>query len=134
VVVTRIQSPPLPAGTAVTLCLSTGDGVVVFLTSAGDTLVGPSRTPLSELRPAVALAGVYAETRAWFETGEPITVEQRSYGRLGTPVELDCDAIRQVGEHLGVPLFTTGTGGAVPETLYVPVRPGVWHPYALVPG
>jgi len=133
VVVTRIQSPPPPAGTAVTLCLSTGEGVVVFLTSAGDTLVGPSRTPLSELRPAVALAGVYAENRAWFETGEPITVEQRSYGRTGSPVQLDCDAIRQVGEHLGVPLFARGTGGVVPETLYVPVRPGVWHPYALVP-
>ena len=134
VVVTRVETPPPPAGMAVTLCLSTGDGVEVLLTSAGDTLVGPSRTPLSELRPAVALAGVYAENRAWFEAGEPITVEQRSYGRLGTAVPLDCGDIRQVGEHLGVPLFATDTGGASPEILYVPVRAGVWQPYSLGAG
>ena len=134
VVVTRVETPPPPAGTAVTLCLSTGDGVEVLLTSAGDTLVGPSRTPLSELRPAVALAGVYAENRAWFEAGEPITVEQRSYGRLGAAVPLDCGDIRQVGEHLGVPLYATDTGGASPEILYVPVRAGVWQPYSLGAG
>ena len=134
VVVTRVETPPPLAGTAVTLCLSTGDGVEVLLTSAGDTLVGSSRTPLSELRPAVALAGVYAENRAWFEAGEPITVEQRSYGRLGAAVPLDCGDIRQVGEHLGVPLFGTDTGGASPEILYVPVRAGVWQPYSLGAG
>jgi hypothetical protein len=89
---------------------------------------------LSELRPAVALAGVYAENRAWFEAGEPITVEQRSYGRLGAAVPLDCGDIRQVGEHLGVPLFATDTGGASPEILYVPVRAGVWQPYSLGAG
>jgi hypothetical protein len=134
VVVTRVETPPLQAGTAATICLSTGDGVDVFLTSAGDTLVGPSRTPLSELRPAVALAGVYAENRAWFETGEPVTFEQRSFGRLGAPVQLDCGDIRLVGEHQGVPLFVLGTGVASPDILYVPVRPGVWQPYLVGSG
>ncbi len=134
VVVIRVGIPPPPAGTAVTLCLATGDGVEVFLTSAGDTLVGPSRTPLSELRPAVAFVGVYAQSRAWFEAEEPITLEQRSYGRFGTAFQLDCGDIRRVGEHLGVPLFTADTGDGSPEILYVPVRPGVWQPYSLVPG
>ena len=134
VVVTRIQTPPPPAGRPGTLCLSTGDGVEVLLTPAGDTLVGPSRTPLSELRPAMVLAGVYAEGGAWFEADDDITFEQRTYGKFGAAVRLDCGDIRQVGEHLGVPLFSTGTGGTPPEILYVPVRPGVWQPYSLAPG
>ena len=134
VVVTRIQTPPPPAGRPGTLCLSTGDGVEVLLTPAGDTLVGPSRTPLSELRPAMVLAGVYAEGRAWFEADDDVTFEQRTYGKFGAAVRLDCGDIRQVGEHLGVPLFSTGTGGTPPEILYVPVRPGVWQPYSQAPG
>ena len=134
VVVTRIQTPLPPAGRPGTLCLSTGDGVEVLLTPAGDTLVGPSRTPLSELRPAMVLAGVYAEGGAWFEADDDITFEQRTYGKFGAAVRLDCGDIRQVGEHLGVPLFSTGTGGTPPEILYVPVRPGVWQPYSQAPG
>ena len=134
VVITRVESPPLPEGTAVTLCLSTGVSIAVLLAATGDTLVGPSRTPLSELRPTVVLAGVYAANLMWFESGEPITFEQRSYGRSGAPRPLDCGNIRRVGEHLGVPLFVTGTSGALPEILYVPVRPGVWQPYSLDPG
>ena len=134
VVVTRIQTSPPPAGRPGTLCLSTGDGVEVLLTPAGDTLVGPSRTPLSELRPAMVLAGVYAEGGAWFEADDDITFEQRTYGKFGAAVRLDCGDIRQVGEHLGVPLFSTGTGGTPPEILYVPVRPGVWQPYSQAPG
>ena len=60
VVVTRVENRPPPSGTAATLCLSTGDPIEVLLTLAGDTLVGPSRAPLSQLRPGVVLAGVYA--------------------------------------------------------------------------
>ena len=134
VVVTRIENPAPPAGTPVTLCLSTGDPVEVLLTLAGDTLVGPSRAPLSELRPGVVLAGVYAANRAWFEAGEPITFEERSYGRNGAALGLDCGDIRQVGEYLGVPLFVTGIGGGPQEILFVPERPGVWQRYSLEPG
>ena len=134
VVIARVETPPPPAGTGATLCLSTGDRIEVLLTPAGDTLVGPSRTPMSELRPVVVLAGVYAANRAWFEAGEAITFEQRSFGRSGAVVQPDCGDIRRVGEHLGVPLFSTGTGGAPPEILYVPVRPGVWQPYTLESG
>jgi len=132
VVVTRVENPPPPVGTALTLCLSTGDRIEVLLTLAGDTLVGPSRAPLSELRPGVVLAGVYAASLTWFESGEPITFEERPYGSTGAVVGLDCGEIRQVGEHLGVPLFVRGTGGA-PAILYVPVHPGVWQPYSLDP-
>ena len=131
VVVTRVEAPPAPVGAAATLCLSTGDQIQVLITPAGDTLVGPSRTPLSQLRPAVSLAGVYAANRAWFEDGEAIMFQQRSYGRSGAVVRLDCGDIRRVGEHLGVPLFGTG---AAPEIFYVPVRPGVWQPYSLLSG
>jgi len=131
VVVTRIENPPPPGGTPITLCLSTGDRVDVLLTPAGDTLVEPSRTPLSDLRPAVVLAGVYAENRAWFEADGDITFEQRTYGKFGAAVELDCGDIRQVGEHLGVPIFATDPSSASPEILYVPVRAGVWQPYSL---
>ena len=134
VLITRDGNPPPPVGTAATLCLATGDGIAVLVTAAGDTLVGPSRTPLSELRPAVDLAGAYAANRAWFEAGDPITVEQRSYSRFGVSVRLDCGDIRRVGEHEGVPLFVSGTDDTSPRTLYVPVRPGVWQPYSIRPG
>ncbi len=106
----------------------------MLLTLAGDTLVGPARASLSELRPGVVLAGVYAADRAWFETGEPITFEELSYVKTGTTVGLDCGEIRQVGEHLGVPLFVTGIGAGSQAILFVPVRPGVWQPYSLAPG
>ena len=134
VVVTRVENAPAPAGTAATLCLSTGEPLEVLLTLSGDTLVGPSLVPLSELGPSVVLAGVYAMNRSWFETGEPITLEERAYGRTGGAVGLNCGDIRQVGEHLGVPLFVTAIGGASQEILFVPVRPGVWQPYSLDPG
>lgn len=134
VVVTRVERPSPPVGTAFVLCLSTGDQIDVLLTVAGDTLVGPSQTPLRELRPTVVLAGVYAANRGWFESGEPVTFEERPYGRAGATVGLDCGDIRQVGEHLGVPLFVMGVGGASPGILYVPVRPGVWQRYSLDPG
>lgn len=133
VVVTRVENAPTPTGTAAMLCLSTGDPIEVLLTLAGDTLVGPSRVPLSELAPSVVLAGLYATNRAWFETGEPITFEERSYARTGASLGLDCGDIRQVGEHLGVPLFVTAIGGASQGILFVPVRPGVWQPYSLDP-
>ena len=141
VVVTRVETPPPPTGTGATLCLATGDRIEVLLTSAGDTLVGPSRTPMSELRPTVVLAGVYAASLMWFESGEPITFEQRSYAKFGAAFPLECGDIRRVGEHLGVPLFARGTAAApvaapvgAPVLLYVPVRPGVWQPYSLGAG
>ena len=134
VVVTRVETRPPPAGTAVTLCLSTGDPIELLLTVAGDTLVGPSRAPLSQLRPGVVLAGVYATDRAWFEASEPITFEERSFGKTGAPIGLECGDIRQAGEHVGVPLFVTDAGGTPPEILFVPVRPGVWQRYSLDPG
>jgi hypothetical protein len=134
VVITRAETRPQPTGTAVTLCLATGDGIEVLVTAAGDTLVGPSRAPLSELRPAVDLAGVYAANQAWFEAGEPVMLEQRSYGRFGTTVRLACGEIRRVGEHLGVPLFVERADDTPPRTLYLPVRPGVWQAYSLGSG
>jgi hypothetical protein len=134
VVVTRVETRPPPAGTAVTLCLSTGAPIEVLLAVVGDTLVGQSRAPLSQLRPGVVFAGVYATDRAWFEASEPITFEERSFGKTGAAIGLECGDISQVGEYLGVPLFVTDTGGTPPEILFVPVRPGLWQRYSLDPG
>jgi hypothetical protein len=47
----------------------------------------------------------------------------------GGEVSLNSANIMQVGEYDGVPLFAN-TGTTAPyETLYVPVRPGVWQAY-----
>jgi hypothetical protein len=35
----------------------------------------------------------------------------------------------RVGEHMGVPLFVMRNAERPFETLYVPVRPGVWQAY-----
>ena len=58
---TVVVRPPLPTGTPTTICLATGESVDVLITKGGATLVGPSRVPLEELRPAVDFAGTYAE-------------------------------------------------------------------------
>jgi len=134
VVVTRVEAPPRPTGTAVTICLSTGNPTVVLLTAAGDTLVGTSRTPLRDLGPAVVLAGVYAANTAWFASGESFIYGQKSYDRVGAEAGLNCEDIRRVGEYFGVPLFVTGVDATAPDILYVPVRPGVWQPYSSGPG
>lgn len=133
VVVERTIAPELPSGTAETLCLSTGVQIAVFVTAAGDTLVGPSRARLSDLRPGIGFAGTYAEGRDWFLQGLPVTLGQRSYERTGGPVRLDCADIVEVGGHNGVSLFAERSAAPPFDVVYVPVRPGVWQGYSLVP-
>lgn len=129
VVVTREVEPDLPTGTPTTLCLATGQEITVYVTAQGDTLVGPSRVSIRELRPGVVFAGTYAEGRTWFENDEPIVFERTEYSKVGTPTRLDCPDLMRVGEYMGVPLFARRDAERPYETLYVPVRPGWWQAY-----
>jgi hypothetical protein len=129
VTVTREVAPPLPEGNPGQICLATGENVQVVLTAQGDTLVGPARTSIRQLRPGVVFAGTYAAGRDWFTNDEAITFEERSYSKSGDEVDLSCADIMRVGEHMGVPLFAMRNAERPYETLYVPVRPGVWQAY-----
>ncbi|MDE0395248.1 MAG: outer membrane beta-barrel protein [Gammaproteobacteria bacterium] len=129
VIVTREVAPPLPQGTPTEICIATGENVTVYLTPQGDTLVGPNRVAISSLAPGVGFAGAYAEGRGWFEADEPFEFDGREYVQSGGEVGLDCTAIMQVGTHDGVQLFADVSASSPYETVYVPVRPGVWQAY-----
>ena len=84
VTITRDVAPPLPTGTATSMCLATGETIQVLVTAQGDTLVGPARTSIRALRQAgVVFAGDYAQGRAWFEQDQQITFEEVSYQKSG---------------------------------------------------
>ncbi len=129
VTVTREVGRPLPEGNPASICLATGQDVNILLTAQGDTLVGPDRTSIRTLRPGVVFAGTYAEGRAWFTNDEAVSFENAGYNKSGSPVSLQCPNIMRVGEHMGVPLFVMRNAERPFETLYVPVRPGVWQAY-----
>lgn len=127
--ITREVERPLPDGTPATVCLATGENVQIRVTAQGDTLVGPMRTNIDELRPGVVFAGSYAEDDAWFQNDDPITFEDRRYDKSGNEVRLDCGQIMRVGEHMGVALFAMRNADRPFDMVYVPVRPGVWQAY-----
>lgn len=129
VVVTREVGRPLPEGNPASICLATGQDVDILLTAQGDTLVGPDRTSIRTLRPGVVFAGTYADGRAWYTNDESIDFEEASYDKSGGEVSLQCPNIMRVGEHMGVPLFVMRNAERPFETIYVPVRPGVWQAY-----
>jgi hypothetical protein len=129
VVVREEVEPPLPEGTPTDLCLATGETVTVYITPAGDTLVGPRRIDVRQLGPGVAFAGEYAEGRDWFVADQPVVFDDLEYVRSGGEIGLNCPNIRRVGEFGGVPLFVDVGAQSPYETLYVPVRPGVWQAY-----
>lgn len=127
--ITREVERPLPDGTPAMVCLSTGENVEVRVTAQGDTLVGPSRASIRTLRPGVVFAGTYAEGRDWYTGDRDITFERGTYSKSGNEVRLDCAQIMRVGEHMGVPLFAMRNAERPYQTIYVPVRPGVWQAY-----
>lgn len=129
VVMERTVAPPLPTGASATICLATGLQAQVTITAQGDTLVGPSRVSISELRPAVDFAGAYAQGREWFAGDEPIEFEEREYSKSGEPLRLECADIERVGEHQGVSLFADRSHERPFDIVYVPVSPGVWQGY-----
>lgn len=129
VVVEREVVPPLPTGTAQQICLATGQAEQVLVTAQGDTLVGPARVSVSDLRPGVVFAGTYAEGADWYANDESIRFERATYDRSGGELRLNCGDITRVGEHNGVPLFADRGTDSPYDKLYVPVRPGVWQAY-----
>lgn len=130
VVVTREVDPPLPEGRQATLCLANGQSIDIRVSAAGDTLVGPRRVGLVELGPGVGFIGDYAGGDAWFVNDQPVTFNQRSYSKFGQPESRDCAGMRIVGDFQGVNLFAETSASEPFETLYVPVRAGVFQPYS----
>lgn len=129
VVITRTVERPLPSGTPALVCLATGENLQVQVSAQGDTLVGPTRAPIATLRPGVVFAGEYAEGTEWYQNDEAVSFKDRNYDRSGNEVRLDCGNIVKVGDFRGVPLFATRDAEEPYQTLYVPVRPGVWVTY-----
>lgn len=127
--ITREVERPLPDGTPAMVCLATGENVEVRVTAQGDTLVGPQRASIRTLRPGVVFAGTYAEGRDWYTSDQPITFERLRYNKSGNDSSLDCGQIMRIGENMGVPLFAMRNANRPFETIYVPVRPGVWRGY-----
>ncbi len=119
----------LPVGEPTTVCLATGSDVTVFLTAAGDTLVGAQRVPLGSLRPVLDWAGEYAEGRAWHEADEPIDFDGRRFRPIPGLLRLRCARVARVGEYQGIAIFAQRNAGGPPATIYIPVRPGVWRAY-----
>ena len=129
VVIVREVAAEALEGTPETLCLATGIGLSVRVTTAGDTLVGPSWASVSELRPGLVFAGSYAEGREWFIADAPVRFEEHEFVGTEGPVRLNCDRIVRVGEYAGVVIFTNRSAEPPFETLYVPLRPGIWRTY-----
>ena len=129
-VLLTVGSPPTePEGDAVIVCLSTGRNASVLVTPQGDTLVGPSATPINSLRPIVDFVGSYAGGSFWFVNGERIVFEGAAYGRSDDSFPIDCDQILRVGVYEGVPVFADRSAERPLVVLFVPVRPGLWQRY-----
>jgi len=127
--VSRTGPPPLGTGRSTEICLASGVAIDVLVLATGDTLVGPDRVPLDNLRPGLVFAGTYADGLPFYEAGEPVSLEERRYGKVGGLLDLACGDMVQVGEFAGVPLFAERGSTRPPDRLYVPVRPGLWHGY-----
>jgi hypothetical protein len=123
----------VPEGTPRDLCLSTGRSEQVWITAAGDTLVGPERVPVSRLD-VLVFEGTYAEEARWFRAGDDIPYEGATYRKSGDFLRLDCAAIMRVGEHMGVRLFADSDANKPYGRIYVPVRPDAWQSYWIGPG
>lgn len=121
--------PSVPDGDPASFCLSTGRNVLVTVTAAGDTLVGPTAVPIDSLRPVVDFAGSYAGGAFWFENGDAIVFEGQRFGRSPDAFPVDCAQILRVGLHQGVPVFADRSAERPLVILFIPVRPGIWQRY-----
>lgn len=129
ITITREVEPPLPEGRLSTICLANGQNVEIRISSAGDTLVGPQRAALADLRPAIGFVGSYAEGETWFVEDETVTFERRQYSKFGQPESRDCRGLKIVGDAHGVNLFAEVSASSPFDAVFVPVRPGVFQPY-----
>lgn len=129
ITITREVEPPLPEGRLTTLCLATGQNVEIRVSPAGDTLIGPRRVPLIELGPAIGFVGDYASHEAWFVNDAAISLTRQSYSKFGQAESRDCRSMKIVGDYNGVNVFAETDATEPFQTLYVPVRPGVFQAY-----
>jgi hypothetical protein len=129
VTVTQSVEPPLPEGRAVDVCLSTGVTAQIHIAANGDTLIGAKRVPLKELGPAVAWAGAYAGDADFYVRGATITFDRRNYRRAGVERVRECDELKLIGAHQGVPLFAEVTAREPLPMIIIPVRPGIYQDY-----
>jgi hypothetical protein len=112
-----------------TVCLSTGQNAPIRITAQGDTLVGPSATPIEELRPVVDFAGGYAFGAGWFESGEDVYFEETSFRKTADAFSVGCEEILRVGMYQGVPVFADRAALRPLDVIFVPVRIGLWQRY-----
>ena len=132
VTVTKAVDPPLREGRPVEVCLSNGITAQIHVAANGDTLIGERRVPIKDLRPAVAFAGTYAANAEWYRRGDVVKFERRDYRRSGVERARDCDELKLVGEHNGVPVFAEVTAPQILPMLIIPVRPGMYQDYLRV--
>lgn len=132
VTVTQTVTPPLPEGRPAEVCLSNGITAQIHIAENGDTLIGEKRVPIKDLRPAVAFAGVYAQSTDWYRRGDVVKFDRRDYQRAGVERARVCDEMKLVGEYLGVPIFAEVTAPQILPMLIIPVRPGVYQDYLRV--
>jgi hypothetical protein len=118
-----------PEGEPAAVCLSTGQSAPIRITAAGDTLVGSTGTPISELRPIVDFAGRYADGEIWYERRDDIQFEGDRFVPVGGPFDITCGEILRVGAYQGIPLFADRDAIRPLEAVFVPVRIGVWQRY-----
>lgn len=129
VVIERTGAPAQLGGEPGTVCLSTGQDAPVRFTVEGDTLIGPSATPIDELRPVVDFAGGYAFGAGWFESGADVDFEGESFRKSGDAVSIECGEILRVGVYQGVPVFADRAALRPLDVIFIPVRVGLWQRY-----
>jgi hypothetical protein len=84
---------------------------------------------MRELGPGIVMEGAYAQGRDWFVNRQPITFERRTFNRVGAAVNLACEDLKEIGQHLGVTLFALLDAGSPLGSFFVPISPGRFQMY-----
>jgi hypothetical protein len=123
------ETGELLGGAESTICLSTGQNILIRVDAVGDTLVGSGAVPLDDLRPGLDFAGSYAAGAFWYQDDQVIVFEGGDFGKSPDVFPMDCAQILRVGMYQGVPVFAVISARRPLDVIFVPVRPGVWHRY-----
>lgn len=126
---TVVRPPTPPRGNPLSLCLATGRDVVVEITSAGDTLVGPGRVSVRDAGGDLVFPGSYADGRPWYVPDQELEVGGVFWTPQPGTVAPRCTELRAWNALNGVPLFVLEGEGEPPARFHLPVQPGVWRVY-----
>jgi hypothetical protein len=97
----------------------------LYNVSRGDTTVNGQ--PFSSAYPATA---GYAAGASWFVNSAPVTVGSQRYVKFGLPRVVGVSDVTRMGEYQGVGIFAEPGAPALPDIVYIPVRPGCeFQPY-----